>query len=217
MSPIFEGPQEAELREEIVRIGRLLFEFTYTSGTGGNISARLGGGEFLVTPSKVNKGFLAPGDVVAVDSEGTPHGPAEPSSELKMHLAVYAALEAPRAAIHAHPPYATAFAIRGEAVETACVPEALVFLGEKVPLVPYATPSTEEMAENLREVLDEKTPAYLLQNHGVLVFGRDLQDAFNNLQTLELYARQLTIARLSGQAKPISKERLDEIRDIFDL
>lgn len=206
------------LKEEICRIGKLLFECEFISGTGGNISVSLTENEFLITPSKVNKGFVSPDSIVKIDAGcKAADGKGTPSSESLMHMAVYRELKTPAAVIHAHPPYATAFAILGESIKTTYVPEAMVFLGAEVPLVAYATPSTPEMASNLATHLSEKITCYLLQNHGVLAWGTDLQDAFNNLQTLELYARQLTIAKTIGKPSPIPQWRIDEIKRLFHL
>jgi len=206
------------LREDICRIGRLLFQFNFISGTGGNISVRLGEDEILITPTKVNKGFLTKESIVRMGGDGRViDGAGTPSSERLMHIGVYRALKEARAVIHAHPVYATAFAIRGEAVKTTYSPEAIVFLGPEVPLVEYATPSTQEMADGLARRLSPDTSSYLLQNHGVVVWGGSLQDAFNNLQTLELYAKQAVIAGLIGGAKPIPQWKVDEIKRVFDL
>jgi len=206
------------LREEICRIGRLLFQFSFISGTGGNISARLDDGDFLITPTKMNKGFLSSELIVRIGPDCTvKEGQGKPSSEKLMHLGLYSRLAEATAIIHAHPVYATAFAIRGEAIKTSYSPEAMVFLGSEVPLVEYATPSTQAMADGLAKHLTPGISSYLLQNHGVVVWGRSLQDAFNNLQTLELYAKQLTIANLSPGAKPIPQWKIDEMKRVFDL
>jgi L-fuculose-phosphate aldolase len=206
------------LREEICRIGRLLFQFNFISGTGGNISARLDDGDFLITPTKVNKGFLSSESIIRIGLDCTAkEGEGRPSSEKLMHVGLYCRLGEAKAVIHAHPVYATAFAIRGEAIKTYYSPEAMVFLGAEVPLVEYATPSTQTMADGLAKHLSPGISSYLLQNHGVVVWGRSLQDAFNNLQTLELYAKQLTVANLTGGAKPIPQWKIDEMKRVFDL
>ena len=104
-----------------------------------------------------------------------------------MHLAVYRASAELGAVVHAHPAYATGFAVAGQALDRAYMPELVVNLGS-VPLAPYATPGTEEVPRSI-EGLVAGHGAALLANHGVLAWGRDLQEAYGRLETVELYAK----------------------------
>ena len=206
-----------ELRRLICEIGRRLYDKACISGTGGNISARLGGRSVLITPSQRNKGFLSPDDMAVIDMEecdSADEGAA--SSEKLVHLHFYRYMPRVGAVIHAHPPAATAFAMAGQDIDCSCSPETMVFLGDRVPLVPYETPSTQALSDNFTPFLNPRTRAYLMQNHGVVTIGDNLEKAFNNLETLELYARTLIYAGLIGSARPIAPEKIEHLKKIFN-
>ncbi len=206
------------LRERICEIGRRLYNKSYVSGTGGNISARLGGDRVLITPSCFNKGFLCAEEIAVVDHSGRDlvEGVGA-SSEKLVHLLFYGKLPAVGAVIHAHPPAATAHALAGLEIDCSCTPETVVFLGERVPLVPYETPSIQALPDAIAPFVEPCTRAYLMGNHGVVVVGRDLQDAYNNLETLELYARTLLYAKILGGARPIPPDKLRHLKEVFRL
>jgi L-fuculose-phosphate aldolase len=148
--------------------------------------------------------------LVAVDLEGRViSGRLRPSSELKMHLAVYRERPDVRAVVHAHPATATGFAVAGLALDEPFMPELVVNLGA-VPLAPYATPSTDEVPRSI-EGLVKGHGALLLSNHGVLTWGRSLSEAYDHLETVELYARILLAARAAGEPRAISGEKLEAL------
>jgi L-fuculose-phosphate aldolase len=210
------GDKADELRRLICEIGRRVYNKSYTSGTGGNISARLDEDRVLITPSQRNKGFLKPDEIVLIDMEGK--GIVEgvtASSEKLVHLYFYKMLPDAGAVIHAHPPAATAHALAGLDIDCSCCPETMVFLGDRVPLVPYETPSTRALPEKFKSYLNPKTTAYLMQNHGVVTTGGDLEVAYNNLETLELYARTLLYARIIGGPKPIPPDKIAHLKKTF--
>ncbi len=207
-----------KLRQGICDVGRNLYNKSYISGTGGNISARLENGTFLITPSRCNKGFLAPEDIALMDADGNDLSKGlKSSSEKLVHLFLYRNLPDVGAVIHAHPPAATAHALVGRDIDCAYVPETMVFLGDRVPCVPYETPSTHALPDSLSRYLDKKIRAYLLANHGVAVVGKDLEDAYNNIETLELYARTLIYARILGSPRPISPDKVKHLKETFGL
>ena len=207
-----------ELRSLICEIGRRLYNKSYISGTGGNVSARLDERRVLITPSKRNKGFLKPEEIAVIDMKG--RGLTETStasSEKLVHLHLYEMLPEVGAVIHAHPPAATAHALAGQDIDCSYCPETMVFLGDRVPLVPYETPSTRALPENFTSHVNPKTTAYLMQNHGVVTIGRDLETAYNNLETLELYAKTMIYARLIGGPKPIPPDKITHLKKTFGL
>jgi L-fuculose-phosphate aldolase len=207
-----------KIRRQICDVGRYLYNKSYISGTGGNISVRLENGTFLITPSKCNKGFLAPEDIALIDSNGKDLAKGlTASSEKLVHLCLHKHLPNVGAVIHAHPPAATAHAMVGRDIDCAYAPETMVFLGDRVPYVPYETPSTHALSDSFKRYLDKKFRAYLMGNHGVAVVGRDLQDAYNNIETLELYARTLIYAKIIGTPKPISPAKVKHLKETFGL
>ncbi|HUX40099.1 MAG TPA: class II aldolase/adducin family protein [Rectinemataceae bacterium] len=209
----------ASIKRKICEIGRRMYDRGFVAANDGNISVRLDGDSLLVTPTLVSKGFMKPSMIVTVDLEGRVlSGRLRPSSELKMHLAVYRERPDVRAVVHAHPANATGFAVAGLALDEPYMPELVVNLGA-VPLAPYATPSTEEVPESI-EGLVKGHGALLLSNHGVLTWGRDLAEAYDHLETVELYAKILIAARTVGEPRAIAGEKLEalyRIREVLGL
>ena len=105
---------ERELRYLICELGRRLYAKNYVAATDGNLSARLHDGRYLVTPSGVSKGFLAPEHLLIADGEGRLlHGDGKVTSEFFTHLAAYEEREDVLGVIHAHPPMCTAVTLAG--------------------------------------------------------------------------------------------------------
>jgi L-fuculose-phosphate aldolase len=187
---------EYELREEMLRIGRLMWERGYVAATDGNLSARLGSDRLLVTASGQSKGFLSAGDVLLLDLEGRPAGGyrgrgQRPSSEILMHLEVYRQRPEVQAVIHAHPPLATAFSIAGISLARCVIPEVIVTLGG-IPTTGYATPSTAEVPESIRQAI-RQYDAIIMAHHGSLTIGSDLWEAYLRLEKVE-HTAQITLA-----------------------
>jgi L-fuculose-phosphate aldolase len=194
----------------ICEIGRRMYAAGFVAANDGNISVRVSEERIIVTPTLVSKGFMKPRMLVVVDPEGqVVSGRLRPSSELKMHLAVYRAEPGVGAVVHAHPACATGFAVAGQALDRAYMPELLVNLGA-VPLAPYATPGTVEVPRSI-EGLVAGHGAALLANHGVLAWGRDLEEAYSRLETVELYAKILIAARAVGTPRPIPDDKLEAL------
>lgn len=136
---------EGKAKEEICQIGKLLFDKGFVVANDGNISIRISEDEIIITPTRVSKGFLTPEMLVKVNRKGEVlEGRFKPSSRLKMHLRVYEEGPDVRAVVHAHPPYATAYAVAGIPLDQAMMPEAVVLVGT-VPIATYGTPSNEEV------------------------------------------------------------------------
>lgn len=207
-----------DIRKQICEVGKRLYDKSYISGTGGNISVMLANGNVLITPSKRNKGFLKPDEIVMIDMDGRElEKGITASSEKLVHLHFYKNQPGITSVIHAHPPAATAYAIAGLGIDCSYSPETMVFLGERVPLVPYATPSTQALPDSFNPYIDAKTHAYLMQNHGAVTTADSLEMTYNNMETLELYARTLMYAKVIDSAKPISPAKIKHLKEIFHL
>ncbi len=181
----------------------------------GNLSVRLGGDKVLITPSGAYKAALNPQDMVLVDLSGhviCSRAGRKPSSELLMHLEVYRRRPDVDAVIHAHPPYATALTLIGEPFPSELVPEAVVAIGE-VPIVPYATPGSPQMGEQLIPFLPNHD-TLLLDHHGSLCLGKTLQEAVIKLERLEAVAHLSYLARGMGKIVPIPPEELERLHEI---
>lgn len=207
------GQDEQKLKEDIVKAGRKLYDMGYLAGTSGNISARLPDNTILITPSGVNKAESSPELIVKTDLDGNYiEGGGKPSSEIKMHLVVYKNRFDVNAIVHAHPSFATGFAAAGISLDQKVLPEAILILGD-VPLVEYGTPSTFEVPDNLEKYLSGHN-AFLLANHGALTLGPDLQTAVHRMETLELFAKIILIARTLGGEKLLTREQLDKLASL---
>ncbi len=192
-------------REQMVAFCRLGWQRGYLAATDGNISLRLGPERVLITPAGRSKALLQPEDLVEVDLAGKVlSGRGRPSAELALHLAVYEELPRAGAVVHAHPPLATAFSLAGRELELGALPEALVHLGP-VPLVPYATPGSRELARAVRPYLG-RAGALLLEHHGTLAHGPDLESAWARTEKLESAAQVLLAAESLGGARPLPPE-----------
>ena len=142
----------------------------------------------------------------------------KPSSEIKMHMRVYKERPDVQAVVHAHPIYATSFAIAGIPLTQPIMPEAVIALG-CVPIAEYGTPSTHEIPDAVSKYL-QHFDAVLLANHGALTFSDSLINAYHKMESVEFYAKLLFNAKLLGGPKELSEaqvERLYEIRRQFGL
>lgn len=204
---------EFEYRQMMVEIGRRLAERQMVAGADGNLSARLPDGRILITPSGLAKGRLRPDDLVVVDHLGQKlEGSRSASSESAMHLAAYQARPDIGACVHAHPPYATSFAVAGIELPDDILPEVVVTVGP-VPLTEYAPPGTPAVPESLAPFLPDHD-AFLLRSHGLLTLGADLEEAFLRHETIEHFARILHLARQLGTVGRIPDYDFARLNDL---
>ena len=206
-------PIEA-LKRRICDIGRRLWIKDYTDGNGGNITIRVGDNLVLCTPTLICKGFMTPEDLCLVDLDGNQlAGTRVRTSEAKTHFGIMKRQPAAKACVHAHPPHATAFAISNATVPSRLIPEAEVFLG-KIGLAKYETPGTPEVAEEVGRVgVDHQ--AILMQNHGVIVWGKDVEDAYWKMENLDAYCRTIAIA--AGLGTGLHRFGADKLKDLIAL
>ncbi len=212
---------EYEIKKEICEIGKRIYNRGMVAANDGNISVKLNDNEFLCTPTGVSKGFMTPDYICKVDKDGNvlqANGNFKPSSEIKMHMRVYAQRPDVNSVVHAHPTYATSFAIAGIPLTQPIMPEAVIALG-CVPIAEYGTPSTMEIPDAVEKYL-QHYDAVLLENHGALAYSDSLLAAYHKMESLEFYAELLFKSRLLGGPKELSQsqvERLYEIRRQFGM
>ena len=174
-------------REAICRVGKLLYDRNYVAANDGNISVKVGKDRLLITPSGVSKGRMTPDMLLVTDLNGTViEGNRHPSSEGKMHLAVYRHRPDVGAVVHAHPPAATAFACAGIPLDKPVIQEAVVFLGT-VPVAPSALPGSEGVADSVAPYCRDYR-ALLLEYHGAVTWGETMEQAHYRLECLEQLA-----------------------------
>lgn len=204
----------APLKNDIIAMGRYLATRQYHAALAGNISARVDAEHLLCTRHGADKGALTPDDIVLCDMGGsTIGGSGAPTSEFSMHRTAYRERTDVRAVIHAHPPTATAFAAASVALDQLTLPEMVVLLGP-VALVPYATPGTDKLAEQLRPFMPGHD-GFLLENHGALTVGRDVREAALRMELIEHNARITLVVRQIGRPfvlKPDELEALLQLR-----
>lgn len=202
-----------KLRQDIVEIGRRVYARGFVASNDGNLSIRVSKNRILITPAGVSKGFLSPDDIILCDMEGGKvEGESEPSSEVKLHLEVYLKRPDIFAVVHAHPPYATGFAVAGVPLTECILPEVVISIG-RIPLAPYATPSTAELAGTVSPYLPRHN-ALLLSNHGTLTIGEDIYEAYYLLERVEHLARVSLLARQLGGPRKLSEEELSALAEI---
>lgn len=200
-------------KREIIQIGQRLYQKGLIVATEGNISVKIDENTLLTTSQGIHKGSMTPDQIVKTDLKGMKlGGKREPSSELKMHLAVYHTRSDVNAVIHAHPPVSTGFAVAGLALDQFVLPEVIVTLG-KVPLLKYATPTTDELAELVSHSIAQHD-ALLLANHGALTVGKDLITAYYKMETLEHFARISLVARLLGRENILPPEAVEKLMEL---
>lgn len=203
---------EDALRRDIAEAGRRLYARGFISGNEGNLSVREGD-RLLVTPAGTCKGFLDPDALVVTDLDGRPRTGGRASSEILMHAAVYRRRGDVGAVVHAHPPVATGFAVAGIPLDRPVLAEPVVTLGP-VPVVPFGTPSTADLADRVAAGIGS-SHALLLANHGALTVGETLWRAWERMETLEQFARIMLVARLLGretELRPEDVARLETLR-----
>ncbi|MBT6177481.1 MAG: class II aldolase/adducin family protein [Deltaproteobacteria bacterium] len=188
-----------DLEHEVVDYSQRLHQRGWVANHDGNISVRLEENRFLITPTAVSKGDVERSKLLVVDERGQRvSGRYRPFSEMNLHLYAYRQRPDIRVVMHAHPPTATGFAVAGVEIISTMMAEPVVSLGDVIPTVPYALPKTPESTLNMAPALVQ-SDAFLLQNHGVITVGPDLETAFLRMELVEHLAKiQLVAQQLGG-------------------
>jgi L-fuculose-phosphate aldolase len=201
---------EKELRQDIVDVGRLVYQKGWVAANDGNISVRLDEERVLCTPTGVSKGMMHPDDLIIVDMQGNKIvGRRERTSEIAMHLTVYGLRPDIRSVVHAHPPVATGFATAGRPLNLALLPEVVIGLG-CVPLADYGLPGTPELTEPMLPYIP-KYDAIMMGNHGAVCYGEDVYKAFFRMETVEHFARITLVAELLGGPKVLPRLEVEKL------
>lgn len=199
--------QEEQLKNDICRVMKNLFNRGLISALGGNVSARLpSSNEFWITPSGIFKGELVPDDLIKLDLEGNiVEGFGRPSIEWPIHAAVYKVRPDVNAIVHAHNPITLGLALAGVGLKPITV-EAVMVL-RRVELVPFAFPGTDQLANLVAEKASAGARAIIMQNHGILALGANLYEAEAVAETLEEVAMAQFVAMVLGKEPPLIPER----------
>lgn len=184
-------------RDELVATMQRIYRYRMTTTSGGNLSILDSDGSIWITPSRVDKGALTPADIVRVFPDDRREGAHPPSSEFPFHREIYRRRPDLRAIVHAHPGALVAFSICRQLPDTRVQSHVHAVCG-RVAIAPYACPGTQALGENIAETFAAGADCVLLENHGVVIGGRDLQDAFQRFETLEFAAQTLIRAATLG-------------------
>jgi L-fuculose-phosphate aldolase len=202
---------ERALRRKLVEVCHRTYHQGFIAAMDGNVSARLGRDRVLVTPSGFHKGRIREEDLVVTDLAGRKlAGRHRPSSEFLMHELAYAERADVGAVVHAHPPIAVALALAGVSLQSCVLSESCLSLGAIV-TAPYATPTTAEVPESLRDLV-RRWNAIILMRHGALTLGADLDEAYNRMEIVEHTAKIVHAARAIGPVTPLPEEEVDKLR-----
>jgi L-fuculose-phosphate aldolase len=199
-----------ELKLDIVQIGKMMYERRFIVAGDGNISIKVSEDVILATPTALCKGLLTPDQIVTIDRNGqVVNSDYQPSSEIKMHLAAYQTRPDIAAVVHAHPPISTGFAVAGIPLDQLILAEMVVNFGA-IPLAPYHSPSTAELATSVAETV-RCYDAVLMANHGVMTIGPDVMTAYQRLEMVEQFATVSLVAHVLGRMQTFSPTQLQDL------
>ncbi len=202
-------------RESIVAMGKELMERKLVAGSWGNISVKIADGVYAVTPSGRGYASQKSEDIVIVDDACNPvDEELTPSSESKLHTAIYNACPEAKAIIHTHSIYASALAAMRKPVP-AIIEDIVQIIGGRVECAEYALPGTQELADNAVKAMKGRK-GVLLANHGAVCWGKDLADALMVCEILEKAAQIAIICQSCGGAVELSNEDAEIMHTFYE-
>lgn len=199
-------------RDQITLIIDKIYRSGLTTTSGGNVSIIDENGDIWVTPSAIDKGSLRASDIVRVKSDGTIEGRHKPSSEYPFHKAIYDCRPDIKAIVHAHPPALVSFSIVRQIPNTNIIPQAKNVCGG-IGYAPYELPGSEELGSKIAEEFIKGFNAVIMENHGTVVGGTDLRDAFQRFETLEFCGRTIIYGNTIGTPNYLSDAEIEEFEN----
>ena len=199
----------------IVVISRI-YRSGLTTTSGGNISIKDDNGDIWITPAGVDKGSLTRRDIVCVKADGSIVGLHRPSSEFPFHKAIYDMRPKMTAVIHAHPPALVAFSITHQIPDTNIIPQAKGICGT-IGFAPYDVPGSKALGEKIANEFEIHSDykAVIMENHGVVLCGDDMKDAYQRFETLEFCARTVINAQILGKPNYLTDEQIEQREKAF--
>lgn len=200
-------------RAALVTTCREMADTRLSPGRSGNLSIRVKGG-MLITPTGMSYRSITAADIVEVLADGSvAEGQRAPSSEWRMHLSIYAARTDAEAIVHAHSLHATALSCLRRDIPAFHYMVA-EFGGDRVACAPYATYGTEALARHALKALGRRQ-ACLLANHGAILLGKDLAQAFERALELEALANQYLVALQAGRPHILGRQEMKQVLEKF--
>lgn len=199
-------------RDQITMIIDKVYRSGLTTTSGGNISIIDENGDIWVTPSAIDKGSLRASDIVRIKKDGTIEGRHKPSSEYPFHRAIYEARPDIKAIVHAHPPALVSFSIVRQIPNTNVIPQAKNSCGP-IGYAAYELPGSEELGGEIAKEFVKGFNAVIMENHGTVVGGSDLGDAFQRFETLEFCGRTIIYGSTIGSPNYLTDEQIEDFED----
>lgn len=187
-------------QQQVIQSAQDLARKGYLMATGGNLSLRVPGqAVFAVTPSNYDYMKMTPDDVCILSPDGSMiRGHLPPSVESAMHLAIYHARPDVNAVVHTHQVYASALTLMRAPIP-ALFDEQVRFLGRSVEIIPYARSGTGALRDVVARYVRNHNNAFLMQNHGALLLGHDMERARHNVEILEKCSLAWLLVLCSGK------------------
>jgi L-fuculose-phosphate aldolase len=202
---------DEEAKSLICEIGKRMYDKGFVAANDGNITIRVGDDALWATPAGVSKSFLKPEMLLKTDLGGRVlEGSWKPTSELLMHLRVYAENDEVVSTCHSHSPFALAFACTGIEPDIAIAPEPMVVVGP-VRVAPFAYPGTAELADSIAPFC-KSNHVVLMANHGSLTWGNHPLEAWYRMEALEAYCKEIAILEFfPRRPRLLGEEQIDHI------
>lgn len=202
------------LKNDLIYFSRLTGTNGFVRAYDGNLSVRTKKNYILSTASGTHKIKTKESDIVKCDLKGKKiSGKRKLSTEIKLHLYIYNKRKDINAVIHTHPIFISSYAAAGKKLPANILPEVYIQFGQ-VPTAAYGTPSTDEVTASIEQYV-MKHQAVILANHGLVAYGKTLEEAFMITEKLEQYAQICLNAKILGGAKsltPVQLKKLDELK-----
>lgn len=195
-------------RDEITTIISRIYKRGMTTTSGGNISVIDENGDIWVTPSAIDKGSLRASDIICVKKDGTIIGKHKPSSEFPFHKAIYEARPDIKSVIHAHPPALVSFSIVRQIPNTNIISQAKHVCGP-IGYATYELPGSEKLGDVIADEFKKGFKAIIMENHGTVLGGSNLTDAFERFEALEFCARTILYGSQIGTPNYLSDAQID--------
>jgi L-ribulose-5-phosphate 4-epimerase len=204
-------------RAEVSALHALLVRYNLVAWTAGNVSGRVSGADLLVIkPSGVDYDDLAPQNMVVCDLDGrVVEGELAPSSDTAAHAFIYRAMPQVGGIVHTHSGYASAWSAVAEPIPCVLTAMADEFGGE-IPIGPFAMIGSEDIGQGVvRTLEDHRSPAVLMQNHGVFAIGENARAAVKAAVMCEDVARTVYLARQLGEPVPMAQVDIESLHDRY--
>ena len=199
-------------RDQIAMIINKIYRSGLTTTSGGNISIIDDNGNVWVTPSAIDKGTLRASDIVCIQADGSIEGKHKPSSEYPFHLAIYKNRPDIKSVIHAHPPALVSFSIVREIPNTNVIPQAKHVCGP-IGYASYEIPGSDALGSVIAQEFTKGFNAVVMENHGTVVGGSDLSDAYQRFEALEFCAKTLINGSTIGTPNYLTDDQIHDFEN----